>query len=141
VPLVVVGQRPTAALLDREARLGAVQGLDLALLVDAEDQGLVGRVQVQSPTTSVSFSAKRWSRDTLKGRTRCGWRPWACQMRATVALLTPKASAIVRVLQWVAPFGVVWVVACTMACTLAVGMLRRRPRPGASFCTAARPPA
>jgi len=59
---------------------------------------------------------------------------------ATVALLTPNASAIVRVLHCVAPVGVVWVVAVMIACTVAAGIDGRRPRPGASFRMAARPP-
>jgi len=47
VPLAVVGHRAVAALLDRKARLGAVQGLDLALLVETHDQPLIRRVEVQ----------------------------------------------------------------------------------------------
>ncbi len=45
--LVIVRQRPAAPFLHREARLGAVEGLDLAFLVDAQDQGLVWRIQIQ----------------------------------------------------------------------------------------------
>ena len=47
VALVVVGLRPAAARLHRQARLRAVQRLDLALLVDAQHQGLVRRIQIQ----------------------------------------------------------------------------------------------
>src|ERR1700730_10413477 len=61
-------------------------------------------------------------------------------MRCTVALLTPCASAIVRVLQWVAVFGVVWVVAVTTRLTFAAVMVRGRPRPGATATRACGPP-
>lgn len=48
VAFVVVRHRAATAFLHREARLGAVQGLDLALLVYAQDEGMFGRVQVQA---------------------------------------------------------------------------------------------
>ena len=48
VALVVVGHRPGAALLHRQARLGAVERLDLALLVDREDDGMGGRIDVEA---------------------------------------------------------------------------------------------
>ena len=47
MPLVVVGHGPTASLLHGQAGLGALEGLDLAFLVHTQDQGLVGRVEVQ----------------------------------------------------------------------------------------------
>ena len=40
VPLVVVGHRPGAPLLQRQAGLGAVERLDLALLVDGKHDGV-----------------------------------------------------------------------------------------------------
>ena len=48
VALVVVGHRASSALLHRQRRLGAVQGLDLRLLIHAQHHGLLGRVQVQA---------------------------------------------------------------------------------------------
>ncbi len=48
VALVVVGHGPQAALLQRQARLGALQSLDLALLVHTQDQGLLWRIQIQT---------------------------------------------------------------------------------------------
>ncbi len=45
-------------------------------------------------------------------------------MRCAVALLRPWALAMVRVLQWVAPGGLVWVVACTP-----VGSIGHPPAP------------
>src|SRR5437763_14812777 len=49
-----------------------------------------------------SFSANFLSLLTLKVSTRCGFSPLACQIRRTVASLTPISAAMVRVLQWVA---------------------------------------
>ena len=48
VALVVMRHRPAAALLHRQARLGAVKGLDLALFIDRQHQGLVGRIEVEA---------------------------------------------------------------------------------------------
>ena len=47
VALVVVGHRTAAARLHRQARLRAVESLDLALLVHAQHHRLLRRVQVQ----------------------------------------------------------------------------------------------
>jgi transketolase len=44
----VMGHRAGPALFHRQGRLGAVQGLDLALFVHAQHHSLVGRVQVQT---------------------------------------------------------------------------------------------
>ena len=48
VSLVIVRQRAGAALLERQSRLRTVERLDLALLVDAQDQGFVRRVEVEA---------------------------------------------------------------------------------------------
>ena len=47
VTLVVVGHRSGAALLHRQAGLGAVEGLNLALFIDAENQRLVRRSEIE----------------------------------------------------------------------------------------------
>ncbi len=47
VALVVVRHRAAPALRQREARLRPVEGLDLALLIRAQHQGVLGRIQVQ----------------------------------------------------------------------------------------------
>ncbi len=44
---VIVRHRATTALLQRKARLGAVEGLDLTFLVDAQDQGLVRGIEIE----------------------------------------------------------------------------------------------
>ena len=48
VTFVVVGHRSGAARLHRQARLGAVERLDLALLVDREDDRMGGRIDVEA---------------------------------------------------------------------------------------------
>src|SRR6266567_3213325 len=48
VAFVVVGHRPGAARLHRQSRLSAIEGLDLALLVDRENDGVGGRVDVEA---------------------------------------------------------------------------------------------
>jgi len=68
VALVVVGHGATAARLDRHARLGAVEGLNLALLVDREHHGMGRRIDIQ-PTMSATFVAKLGSLESLKLRT------------------------------------------------------------------------
>ena len=45
--LIVVGHRSSAALLHRQARLGAIQRLDLRLLVDRENDGMGGWIDIE----------------------------------------------------------------------------------------------
>ena len=81
VPLVIMGHRAAAPLLERQPRLRAIQRLNLALLVDAEHDRLVGRVEVEAH--EVSFSTNRMSVQ-FEGP-GCGCSPWASQIRCTVA--------------------------------------------------------
>ena len=48
VSLVVVGDCAGPAPLHRQARLGAVQRLDLALLINRQNDGVVGRIDIQA---------------------------------------------------------------------------------------------
>ena len=48
VALVVVGDGAGTSLLHRQPRLGAVQRLDLAFLIDRENDGMVGRIDVKA---------------------------------------------------------------------------------------------
>ena len=79
---------------------------------------------------SSSFSTNFGSRETLKPRTRWGFRPLACQWRITVLGLTCSTAAILRVLQCVAASGLVCVVSCTNLATsiLAGGAPRGKSR-------------
>ena len=46
--MLVVGAIVRAALLHRQAGLSAVERLDLALLIDREDYGMGGRIDIQA---------------------------------------------------------------------------------------------
>ena len=48
MPLVIVRHRAAAPRLQGQARLRAIQGLDLAFFIHAEDDGMFGRVQIQA---------------------------------------------------------------------------------------------
>src|SRR5262245_8532430 len=104
VALVVVRHRPGAPRLHRQSRLSAVEGLDLALLVDREYDGMGGRVDVETDP-SLSFSAKFGSFDSLNVWTRCGASWWASRMRCTDRKLIPTAVASIRPVQCVASPG------------------------------------
>lgn len=68
---VVVGDGADAPALDRQARLCAVERLDLALLCPAQlSTGARSGGFTYRPTTSISLSAKRGSRENLKVRLR-----------------------------------------------------------------------
>ena len=65
VSIVVVSDALDVAKPHRQHRLAALQGLDLTLLVYAQNQGLVRRIEI-SPTTSRTFSTKNGSVESLK---------------------------------------------------------------------------
>ena len=104
IALVVVGHRAGAAPLDRQRGLGAIERLDLGLLIHAQHDCLLGRIEVETDDVD-ELLLKRLSFDSLNVLTRCGFRPLADQISWTVAGLTPWALAIVRQLQCVSPSG------------------------------------
>src|SRR6266550_8788498 len=55
--LVVVGYGASAPLFHRQPRLGAIKGSNLALLVDRQDNGMVGRIDVEADDL-VQFGGK-----------------------------------------------------------------------------------
>jgi len=55
--LVVMRHGSGAPLLHRQPRLGAIEGLNLALLIDRQDNGMVGRIDVEADDL-VQFSGK-----------------------------------------------------------------------------------
>ncbi len=63
-------------------RLGAIERLDLALFIDAQDQGLVGRIQIQADDIAHLRNELRVGGE-LERLTRCGCSPKACQKRLT----------------------------------------------------------
>ena len=97
---VIVGHRSGAPALHRQTRLGSVECLDLALLVDREHQAVRRRVDVEADDIA-QFGGKLGSRLSLKTRSRCGARPWACHSFCTVLTASPIAAAIARLVQWV----------------------------------------
>src|SRR3984893_8266127 len=48
VPIKVVGHRAAAAALHRQPRLGAVERLDLRLLIDRQHQRVLGRIDIEA---------------------------------------------------------------------------------------------
>ena len=57
--LVVVGHRSGAALLHRQTGLSAVERLDLALLIDREDDGMGGRIDIETDDVA-QLAHKLW---------------------------------------------------------------------------------
>jgi hypothetical protein len=97
--LVVVGHSRTFTVRDKRSQwsrpdpssgqtwLGAIQGLDLRLLVDAEDDGVGGRIDIEAVDVA-DLAANLGSLDSLKVLMRCGAKPWVRQMRCAVVRLT-----------------------------------------------------
>src|SRR5215831_18215865 len=65
VALVVVGHRTSAPLLHRQSRLGAVEGLDLALLVNRQDHRVVWRIDIEAHYL-LELGCKLWIIGELK---------------------------------------------------------------------------
>jgi hypothetical protein len=98
VVFVVVRHGGPASALQRQAGLSTVQSLNLVFLVGAQHQRVLWRIEVRAGDV-FQFSANAGSLLILKVSTRCGFNPWARQMRRTLASLIPTAAAMVRVLQ------------------------------------------
>ena len=100
VPLVIMGHRPAAPRLDRQAWLGPVKRLYLALFIDAEHHRVRRRVDIQ-PDDVTQLRIISGSRDSLNCRTRCGWSPCERQMRCTEETLIRTSPAIAAAVQCV----------------------------------------
>jgi len=87
VAFVVMGHGAATSFLQGQAGLGSIQCLNLAFLVDAEHQGLLGRIEIEAHDIG-QLLRKRASRDSLKFFTRCGFRLWLRQTLLMVDLLT-----------------------------------------------------
>ena len=90
---------------------------------------------------SRTLSTNSGSAESLKVSTRCGFSPKACQTRCTVAGDRPQAVAIERVLQWVAPSGMVSRVRTSSSATRSSVTVRGAPLRGSSRSPSSRPPA
>jgi hypothetical protein len=139
VPLIVMRLAHRHPRPQRQDRLGAIQRLNLALLIDAQHQGLRRRVQIEADNVP-QFAHEFRIAAELKVSTRWGCRLCACQIRCTVAGLTRWRLANERTLQCVASGGVVCSVAFTIASTFAGPMRFLRPGRGASRNRPATPP-
>ena len=62
IALVIVGHRAAPAFLHRQARLGAVQGLDLALLIHAKYQRLFRGIEIEAHYVGQLFQEPRIAR-------------------------------------------------------------------------------
>ena len=85
---------PARALLQRQARLGAVERLDLALLVDARAPAPCPAGRDRGRRCPAPSRTKCLSLDSLKVFTRCGFSSCAAQMRCTLVWLSPTARAM-----------------------------------------------
>ena len=112
--------------LQVQQRLASIQCLDLRLLIDPQDEGLVWRTH-KRPTMSRTFSMNNGSVDSLNVSVRCGCNPNARQIRQTALWLRPAAVAIVRLLQCVASGGRVSKVLLTTSSTCASVIRRGAP--------------
>src|ERR1035438_1195166 len=72
--LVVVRHGGTASLFQGQSRRGAVQRLNLALLIYRQNQRVLSGLRYM-PTTSSSLAANSGSLMTLKLSTQCGFSP------------------------------------------------------------------
>jgi hypothetical protein len=104
VALVVVGHGGATPFLHRQTGLGAIQGLDLALLVEAEHDGVGWRTDIEADhlLELLREFAIVGELECLNEPTRCGWSPCPFQMRRTEDGLIPTALAIAGAVQWVA---------------------------------------
>ena len=66
VPLVVVGHGAALAGLERQTGLGSIERLNLALLIDREDDGMGGRVHIE-PDDILDLLAEGWVLRPLEG--------------------------------------------------------------------------
>jgi hypothetical protein len=94
VALLVVGHRTGPSRLHRQSRLGAVEGLDLAFFVNREDNGVGGRIDVETDHVPEFFGELRIV------------RPFECpdtMGRELVGLikLIPTVLASIRPVHWV----------------------------------------
>ena len=141
VALVVVGHRAGTPLSEWQARLGAVEGLDLGLLVEAEHDGPLGRVEDRARRRR-RLSSKCGSFEILNVSVRHGFNFFSrsCQMRATVSLPIPNRLASILVVQCVEPSsGRSWHVTLTTSATVPSVRTGFRPRPFAITPTPSTP--
>ena len=113
IALVVVGQSTRTPFLHGQSRLGTVECLDLALFVDAENQGLVGGIEIEPDHVLHLGSEVLVARD-LESVDQVRLEPMRMPDPLNAAVEeTPIAFARLRTLQCVS-FGGFW---CSVICT------------------------
>ena len=104
VTLVVVGHGASPTLFHRQSRLGAIQRLDLAFLIDREHDGVVGRIDVQANDLLELGRELR-----IVGQLKAAYQMRSQAMSAPDPLhqltLIPAAFAIAAPVQWLAAGG------------------------------------
>ena len=128
---LVVGTPLGLPRLERQERLRSLEGLHGRLLVDAEHHRIFGRIQVQADHIA-NLLDQLWVGGSSKTSVRCGCSPNARQMRLTADCVSPIFLAMLRVLQCVAPSGLLSSVATTTASTRSAPISRGRPTRGSS---------
>src|SRR5579885_484621 len=131
VALVAVGLPGGHPGCQRQNRLRAIQGLDLALFVHAKHHGVIRRIHVEANDVT-HLLHKLGSLENLRFSTRCGCRPKACQMRTTAVCDSPVLCAIRRLLQCVLLSGIASRVCVTTASTCSSVIERGAPGRGSS---------
>ena len=126
MPGVVVRDALDVAEPHRQHGLGAPRRLDPALLVDAQHDGVVRRVQVQTDDVAHLLDEGRVG-GQLERPLPVGLHPNRPNQRATVLLDTPLRSAIERTVQWVALGGGELSAALMTSATRLSPWLRGRP--------------
>ena len=72
--LIVVRHGSGTSLLHRQTRLGTIKCLNLALLIDRQDNGVVGRIDIEADDL-MQFGSKLRIVGELELADPCGWRP------------------------------------------------------------------
>ena len=103
VALVVVGHGGAASFLHRQTGLGAIRGLDLALL-KSEHDGVGWRIDIEADHL-LELLGEFGIVGELERATRCGWSQCPFQMRRTEEGLTPSPWPSPARSQWVASCG------------------------------------
>jgi hypothetical protein len=101
VTFIVMRHRLATSFLQRQAGLVSVQGLYLALFVNAQNQSMLRRVQVQADD-GFQLTGKLRVTAYLEGLDQVRLESVCVRDAPTLASLIPTSRAIVRVDQWVA---------------------------------------
>ena len=104
MPLVIVGHGSGATLLHRQSRLGAVQSLDLAFLIDRQHDGMIRRIDIQT-NDLLELGGELRIIGQLELAHQMRLRPCARHIRCTELTLIPAALAIAEPVQWLAVGG------------------------------------